>query len=183
MIDVLARKRSLLLLFVAALGALALVWGCSGTEQNPVAPSNELTLDASNPQIQSVMAIQDRHTWELMAMQDVIGTATTVDEDGHPAIMLLVTAPATASAMRATPMQLEGIRVVIVETDKIVAMKGGGGVSHKAKQTPPFSWAPPAVGGTIWPTASAAAAHWARSFRWEGSSASSATTTCSKPTS
>jgi len=139
MIVTIARKRSVLLLLVAALGAIALMWGCSGNEQNPVAPSSEIVLDASNPQIQSVMAVQDRYTLDIMALQDVIGTATTVDENGEPAIMVLVTTPESADAMRAAPMQLEGVRVVIVETDPIVAMKGGGGgVSHTAKQTPPI---------------------------------------------
>lgn len=139
MIVAIARKRTMLLLLVAALGAVALLWGCSNNEQNPVAPSSEVTLDANNPQIQEAMAVQLRHTPDLMAIQDVIGTATTLDESGRPAIMVLVTTPAASTATRASFAQLEGLQVVVVETDRIVAMKGGGGgVSHTAIQTPPI---------------------------------------------
>lgn len=133
----LLRHRSILLLLVVALGALALVWGCSGSEQNPVAPSTTGSvdvLDAANPRVQAVMAIQDRHTKTLLAMPDVIGTATTLDANGKPAIMVLVT---TDVAMKASPADIEGVPVVLVYTDKIVAMKGGG-VSHTAKQTAPI---------------------------------------------
>lgn len=131
-----ARKRSVLLTLAVALAVTALMWGCSGNEQNPVAPSSEVQLDAANPQIQAVMAVQDRHTQTLMAIPDVIGTATTVTEDGKPAIMVLVT---TDAAMKASPSNIEDVPVVLVYTDPIVAMKGGGGgVSHTAKQTPPI---------------------------------------------
>ena len=129
-----ARKRSVLLTLAVALAVTALMWGCSGNEQNPVAPSTEVVLDASNPQIQAVMAVQDRHTQTLMAIPDVIGTATTVDENGKPAIMVLVT---TDAAMKASPTNIEGIPVVLYYTDPIVAMKTTG-VSHKTKQTPPI---------------------------------------------
>lgn len=133
----LLRHRSILLLLVIALGALALVWGCSGSEQNPVAPSTTSSvdeLDAANPRVQAVMAIQDRHTKTLMAIPDVIGTATTIDANGKPAIMVLVT---TDVAMKAAPADIEGVPVVLVYTDKIVAMKSTA-VSHTAKQIPPI---------------------------------------------
>jgi len=99
-----------------------------------VAPSNEVVLDASNPQIQAVMAVQDRHTQTLMAIPDVIGTATTVNDKGEPAIMVLVT---TDAAMKAAPADIEGVPVVLVYTDPIVAMKTTS-ASHTAKQTPPI---------------------------------------------
>jgi hypothetical protein len=139
MIANVARKRSVLLLIAAALGAVALMWGCSNNEQNPVAPSSEITLDASNPQIQAAMAVQNRYTAELMSIQDVIGTATTLDDNGNPAILVLVTTPAASSATKMSFAQIEGYPVVVMETDPIVAMKGGGGgVSHTAIQTPPI---------------------------------------------
>lgn len=131
----LLRHRGLLLLLAAALGVTLLMWGCSGMEQNPVAPSsNEISLDDANPQVQAVMAVQDRHTKTLMAIPDVVGTATTLDANGNPAIMVLVT---TDAAMKAAPADLEGVPVVMVYTDKIVAMKATG-TPHTAKQTPPI---------------------------------------------
>jgi hypothetical protein len=94
-----------------------------------------------NPAVQSVMAVQNRHTKGLMADQDVIGTATTVGDDGQLAIMVLAI---SQRAMNAVPKAIEGVPVKPVLTDRIVAMKGkpdgGGGkkVDHKAKQTPPI---------------------------------------------
>lgn len=133
-----------LLLAGAALAILVGIWGCSGSDENAVAPLSQddrlpEVLDKSNPKVVAVMAVQDRHTSRLMADPDVIGTATTVDADGNPAVLMLVT---SEKARGAAPKDLEGVPVEVVLTDKIVAMKGGGGggggVSHTAKQTPPI---------------------------------------------
>lgn len=128
---------------LVALVAVLVVWGCSSTDNNPTA-ANETQQDVStmftakNPAVQSVMAVQNRHTKSLMADPDVIGTATTL-EKGEPAIMVLAT---SRRAMNALPKTLDGVRVVPRFTDKIVALKGpppsGDGTDHKAKQTPPI---------------------------------------------
>jgi hypothetical protein len=112
------------------------IWGC-GVDNTPTAPSGmDDVLGRVNPQLLHVMAVQDRHTQRLMADPDVIGTATTLDESGQPAIMLLVT---SERARGAAPKSIEGIPTTVLLTDKIVAMgKAGGGVSHTAKQTPPI---------------------------------------------
>ena len=113
------------------------IWGCSGTDDAPLAPAattdNGLQ-DQLTPKLQSVMAIQDRHTASLMAKRDVIGTATTLDDNGEPAVMLLVT---SQEALEAAPKTIEGVPVKVVLTDKIVAMRATA-VSHTAKQTPPI---------------------------------------------
>ena len=128
-------------LLVLAFAVLGLS-GCSNTD-NPQAV-NETPLDgavllsADNPAVKSVMAVQDRHTPILMANPNVIGTATTVGDDGKPAVMILVL---SEDARRAMPAKLEGINTKVIVTDRIVAMGkpgGGGGVSHTAKQTPPI---------------------------------------------
>lgn len=119
------------------------IWGCSDTGNNPVAPQDETAVavfDASNPAIQSVMAIQNRHTARLMEDPEIIGTATTLTEDGRPAIMIMAL---TDGAANAAPRQIEGVPVVVRRTDRIVALKGkppggGGKVDHQAKQTPPI---------------------------------------------
>jgi len=139
------RRRGMLLLLGAALVLAIGVWGCNGLDNTPV--SSNVSPDASmgkvTPQLLSVMGIQDRHTPELMSDPDVIGTATTLDDNGDPAIMLLVT---SQKALAGAPHSIEGIPVKAVFTDKIVAMKGppggggggGGGTNHKAIQTPPI---------------------------------------------
>ncbi len=75
----------------------------------------------------------------LMSDPDVIGTATSFDDNGKPVVLLLVTSERARSAM---PRSLEGTDVQVVLTEPIVAMKGrpggGGGVSHTAIQTPPI---------------------------------------------
>jgi hypothetical protein len=126
-----------LLVVVLVLGAG--LWGCSQKEGSPAAPQTppETGLfTASNPMVQSVMAVQDRHTARLMADPEIIGTATTLTDNGRLAVMVLAT---TDRAAKGIPSELDGVPVVVQLTDKIVAMKSsGGGVSHTAKQTPPI---------------------------------------------
>lgn len=113
------------------------IFGC-GVEETPMAPTSSIdhSSDMLDAALKRAMATQDRHTAALMADPDVIGTATTLDASGQPAIMVLVT---TQKAFDATPKAIEGYAVQTVLTDKIVALKsGGGGVSHTAKQTPPI---------------------------------------------
>jgi len=125
-----------LLLIGGALALTVVIWGCSGTDNAPLAPvaTSDGLQGQLTPKFQSVMAIQDRHTPALMAKRDVIGTATTLDDNGEPAVMLLVT---SQEAMDAAPKTIEGVPVKVVLTDKIVAM-GATAVSHTAIQTPPI---------------------------------------------
>ncbi len=124
---------TVVLLGLVAVASLVFWVGCSSDRS--VAPDlSGVTLDPSNPQIQAVMTIQNRHTSRLMADKDVIGTATSLTDDGKPAVMLLVT---TQRAFDAAPKSLDGVPVKVVLTDRIVAMRSSG-VSHKAKQTPPI---------------------------------------------
>jgi len=124
-----------------AIAVAAGIWGCSVVDESPTGPTtfSDDALGRISPQLQSVMAVQEAHTKRLMAEPDVIGTATTLDAKGQPAVMLLVTSQKAADA---APRTLDGVPVEIVLTDPIVAMKGpgggGGGVSHTAKQTPPI---------------------------------------------
>jgi hypothetical protein len=127
----------LLIGIIAAVG----LWGCSDSDvTGPAAPAQEdaFLKSAANPNIRAVMAIQDRFTPALMADKDVVATATTIGEDGEPAILLLVTSERARSG---APQWLDDVRVITEVTDPIVAMKGrpgGGGVSHTAKQTTPI---------------------------------------------
>jgi len=142
-------KRSLMIrlsavLVIGAILSLGL-WGCSDSDvTGPAAvDQNEAYLkSAANPNIRAVMAIQDRHTPALMADPDVVATATTIDETGQPAILLLVT---SERARGGAPLWLDDVRVITEITERIVAMKGkpgggggGGKVDHKAKQTTPI---------------------------------------------
>lgn len=142
------QRRTMTILLVGIVLALSLgLWGCSGDSTSTVGPDASnfaadqpvTVLDKTNPQVQSVMAVLDRNTSRLMEDSDIIGTAVTVDEAGRPAIMLLVT---SETARNAAPLRIEGVKVRIFMTDRIVAMKGrpGGnnGVDHQAIQTTPI---------------------------------------------
>lgn len=130
------RSRGVPMLLVgAAILATLFIWGCSGSGDSPTGPAN-LDVDGlslANPKVAAVIPIQERHTKDLMANPDVIGTAVTLDENGEPAIMLLVT---TEAAGKLAPMKIEGVPVRIELTDKIVAMDGGA--AHRTLQTPPI---------------------------------------------
>jgi hypothetical protein len=135
------RVRSLALLLIALVVGVGL-WGCSREPASaPTTPAASLDtavkpVSPDHAKFRSVMLIQDRYTPVLMADPDVIGTATTVGDDGEPAVMLLVT---SERARRGAPQTLDGVPVKVILTDRIVAMKStGGGVSHTAKQTPPI---------------------------------------------
>jgi hypothetical protein len=134
---------------LVALVAMALLtsvlWVGCGLDQSPTSPAvDQVGALKPSPEfvagVERVMAIQDRHTSRLMADPDVIGTATTVDDNGQPAVMLLVL---TEKAAKTAPKTIDGAPVKVLLTDRIVAMGrpgggGGGGVSHTAKQTPPI---------------------------------------------
>jgi len=124
----------LLVLLVVALAFGGFV-GCS-KDESPASPSGqqELLMSAANPVFQKAMAIQDKNTAKLMADPDVIGTATTIGDDGKPAIMVLVL---TEKAKLGVPTKLDDVNTVVVLTDRVVAMKTAA-VSHTAKQTPPI---------------------------------------------
>jgi hypothetical protein len=126
----------LLGLLVVVLAVGVGFWGCSqnGEPMAPQAPQDVGLYSASNPMVQSVMAVQDRHTARLMADPEIIGTATTLTDDGRLAVMVLAT---TDRAAKGIPKDLDGVPVVVERTDKIVAMKTTA-VSHTAKQTPPI---------------------------------------------
>jgi len=125
----------------AFLAATALiVAGCSKQSTGPLSPdSSELAnarangvLSMNSPGVRAVALIQERHTAELMAKQGVVGTATTVDENGNLAVMVMTETPLGAGRLPAT---LDGVPVVEEVTGKIRAMAVA---DHQAKQTPPI---------------------------------------------
>ena len=125
----------LLVLLVVALAFGSFV-GCSKEESPASPPSGQqgLLMSASHPLFQAAMATQNKHTSDLMANPEIIGTAITVGDDGNPAIMVLAL---NESAGRGVPAKLDGVNTKVIITDRIVAMKTAR-VSHTAKQTPPI---------------------------------------------
>jgi hypothetical protein len=91
------------------------------TQETIISDEEPIVLDKANPQIQAVMAIQNRHTKKLMAKPDVVGTATGLTASGKPAVVVF-----TKKMLRAglIPDNLEGIPVVVQVTGEIISMKG-----------------------------------------------------------
>ena len=121
--------------------------GCSEKQDaasTVTTPQPSLTkLSINDPSVRSVMAVQDRHTAELMKNSNVVGTYTGLTSDGRVAIFLMTKEPVNTknpSVALALPSSIEGVPVYTTFTGVIRAMKGpgGGGTSHTAIQTPPI---------------------------------------------
>jgi hypothetical protein len=127
----------------ATLAVGLVVWGCSknplSSTESPVNISNgsAVVLSPDDASVQAVMAVQDRHTDELMKVPGVVGVATGLDPASGKAAIKVYTEKALPPGQ--LKKEFEGVKVIEEVTGKIRAMKGGGGggVSHTAKQTPP----------------------------------------------
>lgn len=108
----------------------------------PAGAQAQSLLDPQNPQVQAVMKVQDAFTPSLMAHPDVLGTATGLSESGGLAIVVYVNeeSPSAQRSIETLSATLGGVPVRVVATAPFRALKGGGGggVSHKAIQTPPI---------------------------------------------
>jgi len=130
------------LIGTATLLVLLLVFGCGEkqampTAAEPTVKTSEWTLD--NPAIKAVIAVQERHTAELMKNPEVVGTAVTVTEDGQPVIMVMAKSAALQKGPGGIPAELESVPLVIEVTGEIKALKTTTpAVSHTAKQTAPI---------------------------------------------
>ncbi|HUK63390.1 MAG TPA: hypothetical protein VLV15_08655 [Dongiaceae bacterium] len=128
------------ILGILTLGVVAaFLPGCSKDLKSPLAPVDQLgstpgtptvELSLRNPVVVAAVAVQDRHTRDLMSVPSVIGTATGLDASGHLAVLVLTERALGAGRLPAT---LEGLPVVEEVTGKIVAM-----ADHKVKQTAPI---------------------------------------------
>jgi hypothetical protein len=136
------RSRLLAVLLPTALALGVAIIGCS--KQPPTSPQSSSTgsdvhvMAADHPLLRAAIAIQDRHTGDLMRVAGVVAVGTGLDERGQPVIQVFSESKLPAGRL---PGLIEGLRVTETVTGKIVAMKGpggGGGVSHTAKQTPPI---------------------------------------------
>ena len=116
-------RKTLLILFVAALG-MGLVWlSCSNEPANITGPNSELQPAAKPiggpPGLARAMAAQEKHTSRLMALPEVVGTATGLGADGSPAVLVLT----KAAGVKGIPRTLDGVPVIAKVTGEIRALK------------------------------------------------------------
>jgi len=121
--------------------AALLVVGCSKERTNPLSPSTGNDIGAvksptgftlANPAVRAVADVQERHTGDLMSIAGVVGTATSVDENGQLAVMVMTEHPLGHGRL---PSAVEGVPVFEEVTGRIKAMAVA---DHRVKQTPPI---------------------------------------------
>ncbi len=104
----------------------------------PTAPEElqeSILLSPDNPQVRAVMAIQDRHTDDIMSKPGVVGIATGLDENGQPAIIILMESQ-TLAKKALLPDEIELVPVVVQVSGLLKALKGppgNGGVDPTAR--------------------------------------------------
>jgi hypothetical protein len=94
-----------------------------------------LVFDLDDPQIRAVMAVQNRHTPDLLRLPEVVGTATGVNAAGIPAVLVFTKQKVPPGLI---PETMEGRPVVVRITGEIHAMPrppkpGGDTVDPKAR--------------------------------------------------
>jgi len=101
-------------------------------------------LSRANPRVQEVMAAQEEAIPELMGMQDVIGTAVGLDDNGELVIHVYVNTEGVnpGESARNIPRNIRGENTKVILTDPFRALRKPAPVvstvSHTAKQTPPI---------------------------------------------
>ncbi len=126
---------------VGLLALFALMWLSCGKDTMEIQQDQqfpEIELSADLPEIQAAMAVQDRHTEELMSNPDVVGTGTGMTIEGLPAVLIFVKNEATAKNM---PTSIEGVPVEVLVTGEVKELKGppgggGGGFNPRSKHRP-----------------------------------------------
>lgn len=121
--------------------------GCESPRS--VAVSDPQTQDQSltkytsdDVEVQAVMEVQDRNTPTLMQDKNVVGTATTLTDDGRLAIVVyLDRGPKLRGGKERgvsslLPSTIEGVPVIAEVSGKFRAMDGGA--AHRVKQTAPI---------------------------------------------
>jgi hypothetical protein len=135
-------RRFALVLVLFALGLLVAILASCGQNTSMVTGPDGVSgptlagLKVGDAAVTAAIRSQNRHTPDLMKMPGVVGTAITADVKGHPAILVLT--ESANNPNRHLPASLDGYSVIELVSGKIIAMRGHGGTSHTAKQTPPI---------------------------------------------
>jgi hypothetical protein len=135
-----SRRFTLVLVLFALAVLVAILASCGQNTSMVTGPEGAsgptlAGLKVGDAAVAAAIRVQNRHTAELMKMPGVVGTAITADAKGQPAMLVLTE---SANFSRHLPATVEGYSVIEMVTGKIIAMRGHGGVSHTAKQTPPI---------------------------------------------
>jgi len=130
---------------------LAFVWiGCETSPDGVVGPISATTdtgvLAKAQENVKAVMAVQDRHTEELMAKRGVVGTATGLTPDGRLAVLVLTSG---AENLGDFPLRVDGVPLVIREVGEIVALSHATGRFNRPVPVGVSTGHPDITAGTI----------------------------------
>jgi hypothetical protein len=92
-------------------------------QEEGVFDEETIAFDKANQNLGTAMNVQDRHTDVLMSQPGIVGTATGLNEQGRPAILVFAESFELARGA-SIPSDIEGIPVVVKITGKIFAMPG-----------------------------------------------------------
>jgi len=116
----------------ALIAAMAMTASTVGTLHAAAAAFPEL-LDETHASVRAVHALQDKVTRDLMKLENVLGTAIGVDDNGNASLVVYVEKGGrkTPELLQAIPPAMNGIPVKIEQTEQFRAFvrppgKGGG---------------------------------------------------------
>ncbi|MGD2153942.1 MAG: CARDB domain-containing protein [Gemmatimonadales bacterium] len=114
MVSALTRRRAISVALLAF--AAGVVWlGCGRDVGELTAPTDAVL--SQRLAVQTAIAVQDRHTPELIKIPGVIGTATALGADGEPVVRIFTERPGLADL----PVRLEGLPVEVKVTGLVMA--------------------------------------------------------------
>ena len=118
---------------VSGIGGEAPVMVAKLTADTPVMKDDHAVFDRNHPKMKAAMAAQDRHTRELLAIPEVVGTATGLADTGNPAILIFTKRDVPPGVV---PASIDGVPTVVKVTGEITALAGKG-FNNTAVLTPP----------------------------------------------
>lgn len=113
-------NKNIIILGLVVLSLIFLFSACQKENQYIVNPQNDqkpTLFSKESPQVKSVIEIQNKHTNRLLEIEDVIGTATAISEDGKLVIKILT----KSVKAKGLPSLLDGVPVVIVNIGEVIA--------------------------------------------------------------
>lgn len=114
-------KTKIILFGMIVLCLMFLLSSCQKESKNVLDPQDvqkPIIFSKESPQVKAVMEIQNKHTDRLLAIEDVIGTATSVSEDGKLVIKILT----KSTKAKGLPSLLDGVPVVIDNIGEVKAL-------------------------------------------------------------
>jgi len=155
-------SKLVLSLFLVLMLASLVIWMSCEKKQSPVAPQESISLNKQllgNKDLDAVMAVQNRHTDEMLKKPGVVGTATTMLLAGDYAVKILTKDEAAGKDL---PKFLEDVPVVVEVVGEIRALEysgrfrpvtmgvSGGNINDRRKVGPYITCSSGTIGSVVY---------------------------------